>query len=160
MNATTITLPQDYESGKKPWAARITGRDPKYNYAREFLASPIATQPGLYVTSADPGRKGRDPKQRYYLVMLDDEAGLVRTGSLSDESVAEIVDHYIGRIDRIVPQGRPEGKLFYYWKRDGKVVLRDNRSDLLAERARLVTRLAEIDAQLDVDSRAKQIEVV
>lgn len=151
MVATTIKLPRDYDGNNKLWAARVTGRDPKFGFKREFLPSPIATEPGLYATSADQGRHNRGPNQRYYLVLHDDTHGLVRTGALSEESVALIVDQYLDRIDKIVPQGQVEGKDFFRWARDGRVQLRGAETSadaLIAERERLLARLAEIDAQL------------
>lgn len=133
---STIRLPRDAEYGKKPWTAAITGRDRKYGYAREFLASDIVTAPGLYACSDT--ERGR-PVQRYYLVMAGEDGALVRTGWLSDDSIATVVDQYLDRIRDIVPAPTKDGKT-WAWRTGGEVQLRSaspltdiSTDDLVAE---------------------------
>lgn len=148
---STIRLPRNSEYGKKPWTAAITGRDKKYGYARDFLASDIVTAPGLYACS--DMERGK-PVQRFYLVMIMDDGALVRTGWLSDDSIVTVVDNYLGRIQDIVPCPTKDGKT-WAWRTDGKVQLRS-----AATAAETASPLADVSTDdLIAELRRRGIEV-
>lgn len=144
MTITTITIPMNSAYGDRPWTARITGRDPKYKFGREFCAA-IVTEPGVYAGST---REKKATGVQYYAVTRNDAGDLVRTG-IGDETLALLVDGWLDRMDAIRPVWSEE-KQMWNVKRDGKIIERHSDDTLRAERERLVARLAEIDAELAV----------
>lgn len=142
MTITTVTIPNGAPYGQKSHVARVRGRDPKFRFQREFCAQTV-TELGVYVGSTDEkkGRKG----ERFHAVVRNDAGDLIVVKGLSEETLALLVDGYLDRMDDVRPYLSDDK---WHIKRDGKIVERTSRDVLEAERARLVARLAEIDAQL------------
>lgn len=139
MTTNTVQIPCDADHDKKPYVARISGRDPKKLYKREFLGiSPYVTKPGVY--EATERKDGRS----YYAVVRTDAGDLTRV-KIAPSLLAELVDGWLHRMDEVIADpNKTSGKL-----RDeaGNIRVRvaHNRSALMAERGRLVSRIEEID---------------
>ncbi len=91
----TVSIPCDADYRVKPWVAKILGRDPKTGYKRQFWRGSVS-QPGLFEATA---RKNR---RNFYLVVRSSTEGLVRL-RLGEETLAIVVDQYLGRLDEIEP---------------------------------------------------------
>lgn len=84
--ATTVTLnaSAEYGYGGKQYIARITGRDPKFTFAREFVgqksgkrkeyAELVTDEPGLYLT-CDIDRKG-NKEETFWIIYEEPMHGL------------------------------------------------------------------------------------
>lgn len=145
MATNSITLRAINEAWKgvtKVWVAKITDLSPRTNFEREFLPkTAIVTEPGLYeVMNATK----KDKPDRDFWLITEYEGELVKI-CLRDESAIEILR-----------SGRDVRQLIVRRDTDGDLTIRDasgalmwqDRSSLLSERAKLLVRLAEIDAIL------------
>lgn len=87
MRTVTLTASARYGYGGKQYIARITGRDSKFTFAREFVgrkegkrresATHTTDEPGLYVT-CDLDSKGRKD-ETYWVVERDQDGDLDKT---------------------------------------------------------------------------------
>lgn len=147
-NNVTISVSNAYGQ-KGAYVARIVGTDPKFGFKREFLAgtSPVIFEPGIY-EDCDVERKGKSIGW-YFVFSHPTKPGEIRKVRADKSDVAALVG-----------SGRTVGDVQFVWVDDpadatkGKwtfdVAARPNFAALEAERARIVARLAEIDAMMAV----------
>lgn len=102
--ATSITLTASakYGFGGKQYIARITGRDPKFTFSREFVgqksgkrresAEYVTDEPGLYIT-CDIDRKG-NKDETFVLIEADSSGGLSESTCTKEEAmqIAKLMD--------------------------------------------------------------------
>lgn len=119
-----------FEQGKD-YIARITGTDPKFGLAREFLGSKkdasrngrtwsraaTVTTPGLYELSST-GKRGAE--RAYAVVLEHPEEGLVRILASSDSAHELAKD--IRQVERLQTRRKEDGKLTFRGE-DGKLIL-------------------------------------
>jgi hypothetical protein len=83
---TTLTAEAEFGFGGKQYIARITGRDPKFTFAREFVGRKSGKrgettthetdEPGLYMT-VDVDKRGKD--ETFYIVYDCPGVGILKT---------------------------------------------------------------------------------
>jgi len=94
----TVTLHASarFGFGGKQYIARITGRDPKFTFARDFVgqksgkrredAEYMTDEPGLYMT-CDIDRKG-NKDETYWVVERQDDGGLIYDSVCKEDAMA------------------------------------------------------------------------
>ena len=123
MQTVTLTASAKYGYGGKQYIARITGRDSKFTFAREFVGSKSGKrreeaeyqtdEPGLYVT-CDIDRKGS--KDETYHVVEQDGGGVKSATCTREEAMrlAKLLDQgmaFAAACESIWPTLTPEQEL-------------------------------------------------
>lgn len=104
MRTVTLTATAKFGYGGKEYIARITGRDPKFTFAREFVGSKggkrreyaeyMTDEPGLYVT-CDIDRKGGKDETYHLIETVPGTDGDLTTATIGKEDamrVAKLLD--------------------------------------------------------------------
>lgn len=137
MQTVTLTASARYGYGGKQYIARITGRDSKFTFAREFVgaksgkrredAEYMTDEPGLYMT-CDIDSKGRKD-ETYYVVEVEAGGGLKKLTCDKEKAmlVARLLDDglsYAEAIAKVWPTLSPtEKKLAEIRRHEKKIAI-------------------------------------
>lgn len=147
-----VTISVDNAYGQKgAYVARIVGTDPKFGFRREFLAglSPTIFESGIY-EDCDVERKGRKNVGYWFVFRHPTKPDELRKTRADKSDVGALVG--TGRtVDDVrfwfVPSEADPNK--GRWEFDlNQQAAPSDRDALMAERERLLARVAEIDAAL------------